>query len=114
MLNRTLVTGLLSLCLALAAWAEMVTVYIVEYQGEQRQELTAEKQEPVDILTAFLKSGKDGKLTVSDDGQPSLVIDKIGQDLTVSGPGAPPEKATVQEVLDMLSGSGPESNEKEE
>ena len=114
MLKRTLFTLVLSLFLALASWAETVTIYIVEYTGEQRQELTAEKQEPVDILTGFLKSGKNGKLTVSDDGQPSLVIDKVGQDLTVSGPGAPPEKATVQEVLEMLSGPGPESNEKEE
>lgn len=113
MLKRTLLSIIVFLFLALAATAETLTLYIVEYTGEQAQQLTAAAKEPIDILTEFLKSGKNGKLTVSDDGKPSLIIDKNGQDLTVSAPGAQPEKATVQQVLDMLASPEPPSNEQE-
>lgn len=113
MLRRTLIAIISFLMLALACTAETLTVYIVEYAGEQAQQLTAEAKEPVQILTEFLQSGKNGKLTVSDDGKASMVIDKVGEDLTVSAPGAEPETATVQQMLDMLASPEPPSDEKE-
>jgi hypothetical protein len=104
MSQRALVTLFLSLILNLGALAQGAgSTSLIQYADGQQVEwkddgVTA----PGEILMQFLNSGKDGKMTVMEDGQTSFVIDKAGQQVTLSSPTSPTETMTIQQLIDTL------------
>lgn len=107
MIKKAIVTLFLALSLALPVLAQG-SLCVVEYTTGERQEWKNEQQDPQKILTEFLNSGKDGKLTVTDDGELNFAIQKVGEQLTITAPDAPTEKLTVKEMLeDLKAGPAP-------
>ena len=102
--KRILIALLLSLLLTASALAQGTSTSLIEYTDGERVEWKDDGNTPPgDILMEFLNSGKDGKMTVTDNGKTEFVIDKVGEQLTLSSPDNPTEKMTIQELIDGLS-----------